>query len=113
MPNSWALEVELEVPSSSWVNARMEPPGSAFVTPAIESRGQLGDPTVAANTTTRSTRESTGYFQKTCRTRRSGGRSLGGVGAAVAAGCCTFSSLSIMLLLLLLARQRLAQPHDP
>src|SRR5215831_9821433 len=115
MPNSAALPVEVAVPSSSWVKARMAPPGLSFVTPAMVSLGQLGDPTAAASTatTTRRTTARIGYFQKTWRTSRSGGRSLPWAGEALTAGCGIFSSSAMMLLLLLVSRQGLVKALQP
>src|SRR6266581_4150596 len=126
IPNSAALLVEVAVPSSSWVKAMIAPPGLSLVAPAMVSLGQLGDPTAKASaaTTTKRTTDRIGYFQKTWRTRRSGGRSLAWVGMALSAGfCCVcstgvfagcvFSSSAMILFLLLLVRQRLAESHDP
>src|SRR5215472_12647604 len=115
MPNSCALPLEVAVPASSWVKARMAPPGLSFVTPAMVSLGQLGDPTAAASaaTTTSRTTARIGYFQKTWRTSRSGGRSLPWSGEALAVGCGMFFSSAMMLLLLPLIGQRLVEPLQP
>src|SRR5215470_7029749 len=106
MPYSCALVDELEVPSNSCVKARMAPPGSPLVTPAIVSLGQLGDPTKPASsaTTTRSTSEMTGYFQKQWRTMRSGGLSVFSIGVdcVLSLGCEECSSCAMILLLLVL-----------
>src|SRR5215472_8569287 len=105
MPNSWALLVEVAVPSSSWVNARIAPPGLPFAASAMVALGQLGDPTTAATTmtTTKSTRARIGYFQNTWRTSRSGGRSLGRLAAFldVSCGASLFSSMILQLFLCL------------
>src|SRR5712692_9404976 len=115
IPNSAALPVEVAVPSSSWVKAMMAPPGLFVVTPAMVSLGQLGDPMAAASTatTTKSTTARIGYFQKTWRTRRSGGRSLPWTAESLAADCGMFSSTAMMLVLLLLIGQGLVEPLQP